>query len=96
MLKAGLRKQVLTEVIISLVNEKLMALLHEAENERSRQWRFVLDGKRYVDSYLSEHVCEGALEGYLLTGRHGMFVSYEAFLLVLLTQWLGNLLNGLK
>ena len=33
-----------------------------------------------VDSYLSEHFCEGALEGYLLTGRHGFFSSYEAFI----------------
>jgi xylulose-5-phosphate/fructose-6-phosphate phosphoketolase len=28
---------------------------------------------------LSEHVCEGWLEGYLLTGRHGLFTCYEAF-----------------
>ena len=28
---------------------------------------------------LSEHVCEGWLEGYLLTGRHGFIHSYEAF-----------------
>ncbi len=34
---------------------------------------------RIMDSYLSEHACEGWLEGYLLTGRHGIFVSYEAF-----------------
>ena len=35
---------------------------------------------RIIDSFLSEHVCEGLLEGYLLTGRHGTFVSYEAFI----------------
>ena len=29
---------------------------------------------------LSEHLCEGWLEGYLLTGRHGMFPCYEAFI----------------
>ena len=29
---------------------------------------------------LSEHTCQGWLEGYLLTGRHGLFPSYEAFL----------------
>ena len=29
---------------------------------------------------LSEHQCEGFLEGYLLTGRHGLFNSYEAFI----------------
>ena len=34
---------------------------------------------RIMDSYLSEHMCEGWLEGYLLTGRHGFFASYEAF-----------------
>lgn len=33
-----------------------------------------------VDSILSEHVCQGLLEGYLLTGRHGFFTSYEAFI----------------
>lgn len=37
---------------------------------------------RVMDSMLSEHACEGWLEGYLLTGRHGMFDSYEAFLRV--------------
>lgn len=37
---------------------------------------------RVMDSLLSEHACEGWLEGYLLTGRHGMFDSYEAFLRV--------------
>ena len=38
---------------------------------------------RIMDSYLSEHVCEGMLEGYLLTGRHGVFVSYEAFIRII-------------
>ncbi|WP_329422563.1 phosphoketolase family protein [Streptomyces sp. NBC_01693] len=35
------------------------------------------DGR--VMEVLSEHLCEGWLEGYLLTGRHGLFSSYEAF-----------------
>jgi phosphoketolase len=35
---------------------------------------------RVIDSMLSEHQCEGWLEGYLLTGRHGLFNSYEAFI----------------
>jgi xylulose-5-phosphate/fructose-6-phosphate phosphoketolase len=35
---------------------------------------------RVVDSMLSEHQCEGWLEGYLLTGRHGLFNCYEAFI----------------
>ncbi len=33
-----------------------------------------------VMEMLSEHQCEGWLEGYLLTGRHGLFNSYEAFI----------------
>ncbi|MEV4628088.1 phosphoketolase family protein [Micromonospora sp. NPDC049523] len=36
------------------------------------------DGR--VMEVLSEHLCEGWLEGYLLTGRHGVFTSYEAFI----------------
>lgn len=35
---------------------------------------------KIMDSYLSEHACEGWLEGYILTGRHGVFASYEAFI----------------
>jgi xylulose-5-phosphate/fructose-6-phosphate phosphoketolase len=35
---------------------------------------------RVMDSLLSEHACQGMLEGYLLTGRHGFFNSYEAFI----------------
>ena len=35
---------------------------------------------RVMDSMLSEHCCEGWLEGYLLTGRHGFFNCYEAFI----------------
>src|SRR5207237_7177498 len=33
-----------------------------------------------VMEVLSEHECQGWLEGYLLTGRHGLFNSYEAFI----------------
>ncbi len=36
------------------------------------------DGR--VMEILSEHLCQGWLEGYLLTGRHGLFSSYEAFI----------------
>jgi len=54
----------------------------------NRQWvaesydtdEFLSKQGRVIDSYLSEHLCEGALEGYLLTGRHGFFSSYEAFI----------------
>ncbi|MCJ7437221.1 MAG: phosphoketolase family protein [Acidimicrobiia bacterium] len=50
------------------------------------------DGR--VMEILSEHNCEGWLEGYLLTGRHGLFATYEAFamvsasMLVQHTKWL--------
>ena len=50
------------------------------------------DGR--VLEVLSEHNCEGWLEGYLLTGRHGMFVTYEAFAMIVSsmatqhTKWL--------
>ena len=35
---------------------------------------------RIMDGMLSEHMCQGWLEGYLLTGRHGFLNSYEAFI----------------
>jgi xylulose-5-phosphate/fructose-6-phosphate phosphoketolase len=39
-----------------------------------------LDREGRVFEILSEHVCQGLLEGYLLTGRHGLFTCYEAFI----------------
>ena len=63
-----------------------------------RQWleqikepndEFLAPAGRVIDSQLSEHQDEGWLEGYVLTGRHGIFASYEAFLRVvdsMLTQ----------
>jgi len=39
-----------------------------------------LSPKGRVMEILSEHVCQGWLEGYLLTGRHGLFSCYEAFI----------------
>ena len=41
---------------------------------------YISEEGRVIDSFLSEHACEGMLEGYLLTGRHGFFNSYEAFI----------------
>jgi xylulose-5-phosphate/fructose-6-phosphate phosphoketolase len=38
------------------------------------------DGR--VMEVLSEHLCEGWLEGYLLTGRHGLYATYESFAMV--------------
>ncbi len=39
-----------------------------------------LDRAGRVVEVLSEHICQGLLEGYLLTGRHGLFTCYEAFI----------------
>ena len=53
-----------------------------------RQWQaemspndeFLAPDGRVLDAMLSEHQCQGWLEGYLLTGRHGLFNCYEAFI----------------
>ena len=51
------------------------------------------DGR--VMEVLSEHLCQGWLEGYLLSGRHGLFATYEAFAMVSASmaiqhaKWLG-------
>ncbi len=62
-----------------------LGAVFEATN---RQWnantigddQFLAPEGRVLDSMLSEHQCEGWLEGYLLTGRHGVFNCYEAFI----------------
>jgi xylulose-5-phosphate/fructose-6-phosphate phosphoketolase len=68
-------------------DETLSNMLGAVFETTSRQWDarmtaqdefLALDG-RVLDSMLSEHQCEGWLEGYLLTGRHGIFNCYEAF-----------------
>src|SRR5215468_2198975 len=43
------------------------------------------DGR--VMEVLSEHMCQGWLEGYLLTGRHGLFSSYEAFIQIVVSMF---------
>lgn len=59
--------------------------LFEADNRcwyltKKKEDEYLSYDGRIMDSYLSEHTCEGWLEGYILTGRHGVFVSYEAFI----------------
>jgi xylulose-5-phosphate/fructose-6-phosphate phosphoketolase len=49
----------------------------EAETKENDEF-LAADGR--VMEMLSEHQCEGWLEGYLLTGRHGLFNCYEAFI----------------
>jgi xylulose-5-phosphate/fructose-6-phosphate phosphoketolase len=69
-------------------DETLSNLLGAVFEVTNRQWdarevkndEFLAPGGRVLDSMLSEHQCEGWLEGYLLTGRHGLFNSYEAFI----------------
>ena len=51
--------------------------------EKKDNDEFLAADGRVMDSMLSEHVCEGMLEGYLLTGRHGFFNSYEAFIRII-------------
>ena len=69
-------------------DETMSNRLNKVFEVTGRAWNAeVVDGDEYldndgriVDSMLSEHCCEGWLEGYLLTGRHGIFNSYEAFI----------------
>jgi xylulose-5-phosphate/fructose-6-phosphate phosphoketolase len=69
-------------------DETLSNLLGAVFEVTNRQWEadevrgdeFLAHEGRVLDSMLSEHQCEGWLEGYLLTGRHGLFNSYEAFI----------------
>lgn len=69
-------------------DETLSNRLNAVFQATNRQWdanykpndEFLAPTGRVMDSMLSEHQSEGWLEGYLLTGRHGLFHSYEAFI----------------
>jgi xylulose-5-phosphate/fructose-6-phosphate phosphoketolase len=69
-------------------DETVSNLLGAVFQVTSRQWdaellandEFLAPEGQVLDSMLSEHQCQGWLEGYLLTGRHGLFNSYEAFI----------------
>jgi xylulose-5-phosphate/fructose-6-phosphate phosphoketolase len=68
-------------------DETLSNKLNAVFKATNRQWEAetipvdeYLARKGRVIEVLSEHQCEGWLEGYLLTGRHGLFNSYEAFI----------------
>jgi xylulose-5-phosphate/fructose-6-phosphate phosphoketolase len=69
-------------------DETLSNLLGAVFEVTSRQWdartqqndEFLAPDGRVLDSMLSEHQSEGWLEGYLLTGRHGLFNCYEPFI----------------
>ena len=72
-------------------DEAMSNRLYEIFKATDRDWQeeikdtdeYLSNDGRIIDSFLSEHFCEGLLEGYLLTGRHGVFVSYEAFIRVI-------------
>lgn len=69
-------------------DEALSNRLNYIFEETNRKWNalkkdndeFLDNDGVVIDSILSEHVCQGLLEGYILTGRHGFFTSYEAFI----------------
>ena len=69
-------------------DEALSNRLNFMFDEEKRSWdaityvddEYLSHEGRIMDSYLSEHFCEGSLEGYLLTGRHGFMHCYEAFI----------------
>ncbi len=71
-------------------DEALSNRLNHVFESTNRQWNgikydtdeYLSTYGRVIDSVLSEHLCEGMLEGYLLTGRHGFIHSYEAFIRV--------------
>jgi xylulose-5-phosphate/fructose-6-phosphate phosphoketolase len=58
--------------VFEITNRCSEAIIYDNDDHVSR------DGR--VMEILSEHMCEGWLEGYLLTGRHGLFSCYEAFI----------------
>ncbi len=68
-------------------DETLSNKLNAVFEVTNRQWEApIIDSDEFLEKdgrvieMLSEHQCEGWLEGYLLTGRHGLFNCYEAFI----------------
>jgi len=60
------------DAVLEVTNRCLVARIEKGDDRISH------DGR--VMEVLSEHQCQGWLEGYLLTGRHGFFSCYEAFI----------------
>jgi xylulose-5-phosphate/fructose-6-phosphate phosphoketolase len=67
-------------------NSNRLGAVFDVENRCWPERRIDIDESLAADGrvmeVLSEHLCEGWLEGYLLTGRHGLFATYEAFAMV--------------
>ncbi len=68
------------ETMSNRLNKVFEASERDWNAETLESDEFLSPDGRIMDSFLSEHMCEGWLEGYLLTGRHGFFASYEAFI----------------
>ncbi|GAB2043959.1 phosphoketolase family protein [Agathobaculum sp. TL06] len=69
------------------MSNRLSHVFEETGRSWNAEWKatdeFLSADGRVMDGMLSEHLCEGWLEGYLLTGRHGFFASYEAFIRII-------------
>ena len=68
------------ETVSNLLGAVFEVTHRQWDAERLDNDEFLQPEGLVVDSMLSEHQCQGWLEGYLLTGRHGLFNSYEAFI----------------
>ncbi len=71
------------ETLSNRLNSVFEATNRQFDATRIDTDEFLSSDGRVIDSMLSEHLCEGWLEGYLLTGRHGFFASYEAFIRII-------------
>jgi len=67
------------ETLSNRLNAVFSATNRQWEGQTEKSDEFLATEGRVMEM-LSEHQCEGWLEGYLLTGRHGLFNSYEAFI----------------
>lgn len=75
-----------------LVSNRMEAVF-AAPTQRNYQWPVDVRATEFIGSrggrvleILSEHTCQAWLQGYLLTGRHGLFPSYEAFLNIVVSM----------
>ena len=80
------------------VDEILSSRLSHIFDVTNRQWvdeiittdDFLSKDGRVIDSYLSETFCEAALEGYLISGRHGFYYSSEEYFRIILSMIVGH------
>ncbi|HVK20470.1 MAG TPA: phosphoketolase family protein, partial [Actinokineospora sp.] len=84
--EALLRNEDASNLLLFAPDEHASNRLDAVFDVTGRRWQLpVTDEDQYLSptgrvvEVLSEHLCQGWLEGYLLTGRHGLFSTYEAF-----------------